>query len=42
MLFYLEDADLTFNIHIGWLRIEGARNNLNLLPLHELCGSVAL
>lgn len=36
MLFYSEDADLTFRIQIGRLRAEGARNNLNLLPLHEL------
>lgn len=36
MLFYSEDADLTFRIQIGRLRVEGARNNLNLLPLHEL------
>lgn len=36
MLSYSEDADLTFRIQIGRLRVEGARNNLNLLPLHEL------
>lgn len=36
MFFYSEDADLTLDIQIGRLRVEGARNNLNFLPLHEL------
>lgn len=42
MLFYSEDADLAFRIQIGRLRVEGARNNLNLLPLHELTSSSSL